>query len=124
MPEEYLFVYGTLKRGYERHFVLRDQCFCGPATTVTRCCLYDCGEWPALVECSDGRSIRGELYRVSTQCLEGCDEVEGVAAGQYERRRVDLTIGEPASFRVLSAWCYFYLLSTAGMPDCGDEWPV
>lgn len=84
--------------------------------------MFSCGSYPALIECPDGVSVRGELYRVTNQCLQRCDEVEGVATGLYERRLIDLEPDQHTAFPVLQAWCYFYLLPTDGLRQCGAEW--
>lgn len=122
MTEQYLFVYGTLKRGFDLHDVLRGQTFCSVVASLTRGRLFDCGNWPALVACDDGQFVRGELYRVSDACLQRCDDVEDVGTGLYERRLIDLCTSGPLSSPVRQAWCYFYLQSTEGLRDCGPEW--
>lgn len=118
-----LFVYGTLKRGFPLHFVLQDEIYCGEARTVAQFRLYDAGEWPVLVECADGIAVHGELYRVTQRCLDRCDEVEGVAAGLYERRLAELSTPGSDEISPRHAWCYFYLRSTQDMTDCGCRWP-
>jgi gamma-glutamylcyclotransferase (GGCT)/AIG2-like uncharacterized protein YtfP len=101
----------------------------------------------------NGVSIHGELYDVDAACLQRLDEVEGVAEGLYSREPVELRAPLPdsnadspavdpqssvaptaglAGSGVISGdcvgdsgcvWGYFYLLSTSGLPDCGECWP-
>ena len=117
----YLFVYGTLRRGCERHEILSSQRFVGCAATIVKCRLVDCGSYPALVESTDGVSVHGELYEVDPMCLEKCDAAEGVAEGLYERRMIDVVSLDGALVHV-GAWVYFYRHSTLCFPSCGNEW--
>lgn len=114
-----LFVYGTLKRGYQRAPALEHQRFVGVATTRPEYRIFDCGGYPGLVETDDGQMIEGELWEVDGTCLERLDEMEGVSYRLYARRPIRLEKphdGTPAE-------SYFYLRSTAGLADCGTSWP-
>ena len=115
-----IFVYGSLKRGFSLHHYLADHTFIGTAQTLPLYRLFDCGEYPALVDAAtDGQCVKGEVYRVSKACQLQLDEVEGVDEGLYERREIRLaTPYEDAS---VQAW--FYLHPVAGLKDCGQEWP-
>jgi gamma-glutamylaminecyclotransferase len=116
-----IFVYGTLKRGDCRAHLLAREQYLGPARTEPRYRLVHCGEYPGLIDVpTDGRSIIGELYAVSAECLARLDLEEGVADGLYARRPVRL--GNPHPQRLAEA--YFYLLPVDGMSDLGEEWPV
>ncbi|MCH2210513.1 MAG: gamma-glutamylcyclotransferase [Fuerstiella sp.] len=118
---QHLFVYGTLKRGYERHRTLSHQRFVSPAATMTPCRLFDCGHYPAMVQCSRGISVCGELYEVDSTCLQQCDVIEGVAEGLYARQLIQVvTIGDESSCS--DAWTYIYRNSTVNLVDCGAEW--
>jgi len=113
-----LFVYGTLMRGGCRAGALAGQRFVGEASTEPRYRMVNCGTYPGLLEAASGRSIYGEVWEVSAACLPRVDQVVGVDEGLYERRPIRLR--EPFADRPVEA--YFYLPSTAGMPDCGDRW--
>ncbi|MEM9348533.1 MAG: gamma-glutamylcyclotransferase family protein [Planctomycetota bacterium] len=123
MPEAstLLFVYGTLKRGDVRAYLLDGQQFRGTARTEPGYRLFNTGGYPALIEASPlglvGLSIHGELWEIDRDCLSRLDEEEGVDEGLYERREI-LLKDHPA------AWCYLYLHPTDGMDDCGNDWPV
>jgi len=113
-----VFVYGTLKRGFARHYALSTQTFLGPATTRAGFRLYNLGSYPGLVRCEDGASIEGELYDVDDSCLEKLDVIEGVDQGLYRRDVVQLLdpwIDEPAL-------TYIYLQSTDGYAEI-SVWP-
>lgn len=117
-----LFVYGTLKRGDVRAYLLDDQRFISEATTQPQYRLYNTGDYPALVESQPlglhGNAILGEVWEVDDECLNRLDIEEGVDEGLYARRQIKLMdTGD-------SVQSYFYLLSVAGMPDCGGRWPV
>ena len=117
-----LFVYGTLKRGDVRAYLLDNQTFIGEATTQPVYRLFNTGDYPALVEAAalgmTGRAIVGELWRVDALCLARLDEEEGVDEGLY--RRVAIEMSEPGP----AVQGYVYMLSVDGMADCGDRWPV
>jgi gamma-glutamylaminecyclotransferase len=116
-----LFVYGTLKRGCERHETLSHQRFVSRAATMTPCRLFDCGHYPAMVQRSDGISIRGELYEVDSTCLQQCDVIEGVAEGLYTRQLIEVVTINDASY-CSDVWTYIYRNSTLNLADCGSEW--
>lgn len=121
MPGEptLIFVYGTLKHGDVRAWLLDGQAYLGEATTLPQYRLFNTGDYPALVEAEPlglpGRSIQGELWRVDDDCLARLDEEEGVDEGLYERCAIELSDGT-------TAWVYLYLYPVDGMDDCGDCW--
>ncbi len=113
-----IFVYGTLKRGFERHWLLQNEQFLGEAITVPRYRMVNCGSYPGLIEAPDGLPIAGEVWRVAPQSLTAMNAEEGVAESLYRRARVELQ-GE---FTGQSVEAYFYSRSTQGFPDCGERW--
>ncbi|MEM1355411.1 MAG: gamma-glutamylcyclotransferase family protein [Planctomycetota bacterium] len=117
-----LFVYGTLKRGDCRAYLLGHAEYLGEARTTPDYRLYTHGPYPALVEAGrvgvSGRPIRGELYQVDSETLERLDEEEGVDEGLYERKDIAL------SGQSVGAQAYFYLHSIEAMVDCGEQWRV
>jgi len=122
MSQHFLFVYGTLKRGFERHSVLQNESWHCEAVTVERHRLFDCGGYPGLVACSDGSQIRGEVYRVSDACLAACDEVECVAEGMYTRKLIAVRpVNDGGNGQ--NVWAYLYLQPTDALPVCEGEWP-
>ncbi len=114
-----IFVYGGLKRGFGLAHELQDQTFLQTAVTQPGYRLFDCGEYPGLVDAAaEGVSVTGEVYRVSAACLSRLDEVEAVDEGLYERRRIELA----APFDSQHVLAYFYLRPVAGLRDCGTTW--
>jgi len=110
-----LFVYGTLKRGGVRHFVLADQRYLGPARTLPRYALYDLGAYPALVRADDGQAIEGELYEVAGSLRGELDRVEG-APGWFDLAPIDLEGQDVPVF------AYFYQRAPAGGRLTAGRW--
>jgi gamma-glutamylcyclotransferase (GGCT)/AIG2-like uncharacterized protein YtfP len=131
MTRPIVFVYGSLKRGYALHHLLRSAQYLGTACTQPLYRLFDLGSYPGLVEWPEGLPIHGELYAVTSQNLQRLDEAEGVAEGLYARRPVLLqsaeSIAPPAQQQPdpwpPSAEAWFWLHSTIGQRDCGNSWP-
>jgi gamma-glutamylaminecyclotransferase len=113
-----IFVYGTLKAGECRSHFLEDMEFLGVAQTSPLYRLFDCGEYPALVEHPAGDRIEGELWRVTEVCLSQLDREEGVDIGLYRRAPVDL---QPP-YDSLMAQTYLYSRSIEGLVDLGTRW--
>ena len=114
-----IFVYGSLKRGYALHYLLKSQQSLGNADTKPVYRLFDLGSYPGLVEWPEGLAICGEVYQVDAECLKILDETEGVAEGYYARRSVSLET--PFDVDDVQAW--FWLLPVTGLRDCGPCWP-
>lgn len=107
-----LFVYGTLRQGFEPHIYLRRQSarFLGQGIITGR--LYDLGEYPGAVP-SDlpGDEIQGELYELPDPDahLQVLDEVEEFDPDHPE---TSLFVRRPAEVRLrtgekIEAWVYF-----------------
>ena len=66
-----IFVYGTLKRGFHNHFLLKDAKFLGVAVTEYEYRMIDLGSFPALIPAQEGEgfSIYGEVYEVDDATL-------------------------------------------------------
>lgn len=118
MQQHLIFAYGTLMRGFERHRHLADQVFVSEVRTQPLYRMVNCGTYPGLLHADSGKSIEGELWRVSSACLEALDEVEAVDERLYAREPV-LLMPPNADVPVHG---YFYLPDTSGMPDCGTRW--
>ena len=118
---EYLFVYGTLKRGFqwnEKYLSTRvGGSFVAAAITVSAVPLVvgDCGVPYVLgdLETADPTAQRvvGELWRVSRTCLSCMDDYEGVKKGYYNRRIIEVLTDEPTP-SVRSAFIYVLNEST------------
>ncbi|WP_437228196.1 gamma-glutamylcyclotransferase family protein [Planctomicrobium sp. SH661] len=112
-----IFVYGTLKRGFCRHFAIESETFLGEARTAPRYRMFNVGTYPALIETDSGISIQGEVWSVNDIALARLDEVEGVDESLYIRKPIQLIDTD-----LMPVEAYFYLRSTEGCPDCGDIW--
>lgn len=106
---DFLFVYGTLMRGFPLHHLLTDQCEFVGAGTVTGC-LLDLGRYPGAVP-GDAGFVHGEVYRLlAPRLLAALDREEGYrpdapARSLYLRRPVEVRLSDG---REVSAWIYWY----------------
>ena len=120
-PKEHLlFVYGTLKAGFHwnEKFLWRASLRCRATTrlpfplVVGECGVpYLLGDRP-----SQGYPIRGEVYEVDAELLEGMDDYEGVSKGYYERRQIEVLldpVSPDPSPETLTAWVYLLPRSDA-----------
>jgi gamma-glutamylaminecyclotransferase len=114
-----IFVYGSLKRGFSNHSLLIGQRFVAAARTQPSFKLYALGDFPGMVEASEGgRSIEGEIWAVDSACLARLDLLEDTAHGLYARAPIPLL---PPNDRLLVEG-YLYRLDVTGRRDCGDVW--
>lgn len=110
MPEsQFIFVYGTLKRGQ-----CREDCWPRPPLSVqpafVRGRLLCLGPFPGLVE--GGQWVRGEAWKIAhhdlAETIQTLDQIEGFQqpreANQYERIEIDLfaRLGGPAIGRAIT----------------------
>lgn len=107
----YLFVYGTLRGGLqhpESRWLSAHSTSMGTATTRGR--LFRIAWYPGMVASAADRVV-GEVLQLHDpdKALERLDHYEGVAEGEYERREVEVHVGE----KVVRAWAYFYLGDTS-----------
>lgn len=80
MNNNTIFVYGTLKKNFENHFILDGADFLGEAITEKKYLLVKSGGLPFLIENSEHEKatfIKGELYKISDSLLMDVDELEG-----------------------------------------------
>ncbi len=109
----YLFVYGTLKRGGSRHWLLQDFPFLGRAK-AKGFVLYDLGPYPAMVR--GAGVVCGEVYEVSEEVLQALDWVEGVPV-LYRRELIEVVFEDGTP---LKAWAYIYDGNVKGYPRIED----
>jgi gamma-glutamylcyclotransferase (GGCT)/AIG2-like uncharacterized protein YtfP len=116
MHKHYLFVYGTLKRGGSRHWLIEDFPFLGRAR-AKGFVLYDLCSFPAMVP--GAGVVYGEVYEVSEEVIKALDWVEGVPV-LYRRELIDLVFEDGSS---LKAWAYVYNGDVKGFPLIKEgEW--
>ena len=88
MDMKRLFVYGTLMKGEGNHDLMRDASYKGKFKTQGKWGLINIGNFPALVPYS--LEVEGELYEVDDTQLAMIDRLEGVDAGMYQRRTINI----------------------------------
>jgi gamma-glutamylcyclotransferase (GGCT)/AIG2-like uncharacterized protein YtfP len=111
-PVAGLFVYGTLRRGDERHPVLLRHGASGGEPAATAGSLLDLGPYPGLVVDGPKRSVAGELYVAPDPdaLFAELDAIEtfrgfGVPGSLYRRAIVSVT---ESNFGSTLAWTYVY----------------
>ena len=135
-----MFIYGSLKRGFNRHSVLKDQRYIGVARTTPNYAMVGYGGFPALVDATLAEAsgvaaknhIFGELYEVDDACRMELDKIEGVDRGLFDKKEITLEsitiVGLPVSEDVWKsiaakkAQAYFFQLKLNGAADCGALW--
>jgi len=116
LAPEYLFVYGTLRRGSNNEFarMLADRAqFVGSDRVAGG--LYDFGLYPGARRADPtGGTILGEIFHLPepSAILAALDEYEGP---EFERALVT-TAG------MLDCWIYWYVGSGAGRPIASGDW--
>lgn len=120
MPAEYLFVYGTLRRGGGMHRLLA-QSSAFVSVAIFQGLLYRIGAYPGAVASANPKhTVVGEVYRLRAPDLlfRRLDRYERCGPGfpqepAYEREVCTLTLD---SGQALRAWIYLYTRPTAGLP--------
>ena len=108
-----VFVYGTLKRGFQNHRLLVDNNakFIGSATTTDRFLMNDVGYPLIFQKALKSRmptQIEGEVYSVDDQCLDALDDLEGEGS-LYRRTMIGLQDGTKAC-------AYIWIRTPEGKP--------
>lgn len=116
-----IFVYGTLRKGYQNHYLLAEAGDLGSARTVALYALY-LDDYPYLVKGHSVCRIVGELYAVDDAGLAKLDLLEEHPVW-YRREMVPV---EDQRGQVLDAWIYFFpkpkgrLLVSGDLREAGD----
>lgn len=100
---EYVFVYGTLKRGFSNNFVMGNSEFVGQCITVNDYFLTQGRFYPMLIDAQPGKKIKGELFLVETSKIPSIDRFEG-HPNLFNRQKILVRFHE----KNIEAWCYFY----------------
>jgi len=94
-----LFVYGTLKRGFRAHDILKqwNAVYIGKAKTDARYQLYKVNWFPGMVfdERQQG-GVHGEVYEITKETFVALDRYEG-APDLFKRQTILLDDGEEAT---------------------------
>ncbi|MFH1061016.1 MAG: gamma-glutamylcyclotransferase family protein [Pseudomonadota bacterium] len=122
MSEEHLvFVYGTLRKGYQNHHLLAGARDLGPARTVALHALY-LDDYPYLVKGHAVCRVVGELYGVDDAGLARLDLLEEHPVW-YCREKVTVEDRQGIHRKV---WVYFFprpkgrLLASGDLHEAGD----
>ena len=83
-----VFVYGTLKRGYNNHYLLERSRYMGKSATAPHYLMVS-GGFPVILPLNAGQSVAGELYHVDDATLARLDQLEGVPY-MYTREVIDV----------------------------------
>ena len=126
-PVGWLFVYGTLRRGEERHPALGRHGASGGETAITVGALLDLGPYPGLIVDGPKSSVAGELYAAAAPeaLFADLDAVEtflgfGVPGSLYRRAIVRV---RRANLGSTLAWTYVYAGPRNGFPVIGSgDW--
>lgn len=111
-----VFVYGSLKRGFHNHAILKE------ATIVGRgfaegFLLYSLGSFPAAIGGSG--TVQGELYEVDDQTLQALDRLEG-HPHMYKRKETTCFI--PVMNGSLPCAIYEYQHQPRGKAIASGDW--
>ncbi len=96
-----IFVYGTLRKGECRNYILSDCQFLGYAK-AKGFVLYNIGAFPGMVE-GEGEVI-GEVYEIPKDLLEKLDWVEGVP-DLFRREIIEVRLEDG---QTISVYAYIY----------------
>ena len=101
-----VFVYGTLKRGYHNHDLLKGAKFIGEGLTYKRFRLFDVG-YPLAIPAEKGARIKGEVYQVTDPgMMRALDWLEGYP-NFYNRQVVKVEVKGVGD---VEAWMYYVTL--------------
>jgi gamma-glutamylcyclotransferase (GGCT)/AIG2-like uncharacterized protein YtfP len=119
-----LFVYGSLRSGFQSQayeYISRFFKLIGEAKVKGK--LFDMGEYPAAVPCTDDHFIFGELYDIQDQsdfswAIGQLDDYEGVNVESdevqlYRRELSEILIED----KKITAWMYWYNGDVTGKPE-------
>lgn len=97
----YVFVYGTLKKGFSNHHILKEATFIGLGITQQPFELYSL-YYPCLFESNKGERVYGEVYDVSKDLLHVLDIFESTP-DLYYRKEIEVNI----KGKIEKAFVYF-----------------
>ena len=118
MTQDYLFVYGTLRKSTVRNDLLQSDCeYVGMATLQG--CLYQLTDYPGVIKSDDPKQqVVGEIYRVNNRqsVFAALDDYEECSASftephEYVRQQCSVTLDNGTR---LTAWVYLYNRPIAG----------
>lgn len=120
MSDEFIFVYGTLRKGTKSAMSLvLDQCCEYSSMGSMQGRLYEVDGYPGAIESDNpGDVVQGELYRIndSEKVLSQLDEYEECSENfpqprEYVRKKILISLSDKGT---IPAWIYLYNHDTAG----------
>ena len=99
---KFVFVYGSLKKGFYNHSLLSSSRLIGVAKTLEKYCMIDMGSFPGVSITEEVSVISGEVYEVSEEEFERLDMLEGYPSF-YNRKKVKVIIG----YAEMEVWMYY-----------------
>ena len=109
----YVFVYGTLKRGYGNNRLLRDAKFIDSGVTLMPYDLRDLGAYPVVVDRKRAR-VAGEVYEVTKEELKRLDGLEGYP-NMYGRKKILVQLNQTG----VRVQCFMYVGSEGWITHMG-----
>jgi len=110
---EYLFVYGSLKKGFDNHKLLTKYSRrIGKAKTLGKFAMFEdsFGNYPYLIQ-KPINKVEGELYKIyRKELLDAIDEFEG-APDYYQRKKIKIKTHRGVSF------AYAYMQENKKIPE-------
>ncbi|MDP2216113.1 MAG: gamma-glutamylcyclotransferase family protein [Methanolobus sp.] len=106
----YIFVYGSLKKGFSKHDLIEGSQFICKTRTRENFAMVDLHHFPGVIKGQSVSPIYGEVYDIGDSLLDILDEYEG---DWYCREQVKLEAG-------FTAWMYFL----RDIPDSGKKYGI
>lgn len=103
----YVFVYGTLKKGYAANMYLEDGVFVGQGTTIDTFKMADNSVYPMIVPSTNdlvSGHVVGEVYKVDDDIFNMLDDYEGYPS-LYDRDQYSIELFDGT---VVDCWIYTY----------------
>ena len=104
--EIYLFIYGSLKKGFDNHHIIEKATYISKAKTVNKFAMYKNrkGDYPYLVKNQHIDNINGEIYKINRKdLLIKIDKFED-SPNYYQREKIKIKTRSG----IKTAYTYFY----------------
>ena len=114
----YIFIYGSLKKGFSNDYLLDNSEFLGEAITVDKFCMkkYPGYNFPYLSK-EESVNIIGELYKIEKSVLKDLDILEENGSF-YQREEISVLLNGIK----IKAFCYFIIEPPKNEGFCFSFW--
>ncbi|MCX8028430.1 MAG: gamma-glutamylcyclotransferase [Brevinematales bacterium] len=109
-----IFVYGTLKKGFHNHRMIKDAKFVGRGKTKDKYVMY-VDIIPYVSKRDRVSNIYGEVYCIDRNTLDMLDRLEKHPCWYY-REKVDVILEDG---RIVNAWMYFNDIEVGNVVESG-----